>query len=317
MGEKNKFVNVSKYFKDEFLTKFEKKQNLQKTDENYQICTGISTGFFNLDKILDGFHPGRLYILASRPSMGKTALSLNIASYLAFTLEQSIGYFSLEQNSQEIISKLIFSESEIEIDKFKNSSLGEQDLQKIKKVSERIEKVDFIVDDPYALTIEELCNRSRNMKKEYDVQIIFIDYIQLLTISRKSFNGDRYIEMSEISRMLKDLSKELCVPIVCLSQLSRKVEERAGHRPFMTDLRDSGSLEEDSDVVMFLFRRDYYNANDKPQFAEIIVAKNRHGGIGNVELFFKKKLGKFYNWEIFEQKEKNQYAAFSAFSPAH
>ena len=295
---------------EEFLTK----------GPNQAHFTGLSSHFLDVDKMINGLCPSQLLILAARPSMGKTALALNIAQNVAFRTKEPVGIFSLEMNSEELLHRLICSESEVESEKIKNGSLTGSEYQKVVAAVNEMQKHTMIIDDQPGLKISDLRSRARRMKEMFNIKLLVIDYLQLLSGPKASYNSDnRQNEISEISRMLKNLARELNIPVICLSQLSRKVEERQGHRPMLSDLRESGSIEQDADIVMFLFRREYYNPQDKPGTAELIVAKNRHGKVGDIQLVYKKSLALFQNFvaPIQEAPLAQQFnpAAFSAFQP--
>lgn len=299
-------------------------KELQEKQEKYQArgpedsgITGIPTHFLEFDKMINGLSPSNLMILAARPAMGKTALALNIAENICFRNNLPVGIFSLEMTAEQLLHRIICSQAEVESDKIKTGSLNGIEFQRIVGTVNTMQKHTMIIDDQPGLKITDLRARARRMKEAYGIQFLVIDYLQLLTGSGNfKSQENRQLEVSEISRLLKTLARELNVPILCLSQLSRKVEERAGHRPMMSDLRESGSLEQDSDLVMFLLRREYYDPYDKPGTAELIVAKNRHGSIGSVNLAFRKELAQFANYApIRNSNNPNNEEAFSAFSP--
>lgn len=251
--------------------------------------SGLATHFIDLDKLVNGFSPSNLMILAARPAMGKTALALNIAENMCFHNRIPIGIFSLEMTVDQLIHRIICSRSEVESRRINVGDLSGQDFQRIVSVVNEMQQHTLLIDDQPGLKVTDLRARARRMKESYDIQFLIIDYLQLLSGSGTLHSTEsRQIEISEISRMLKTLARELDIPILCLSQLSRKVEDRANHRPLMSDLRESGSIEQDSDLIMFLLRREYYDPNDKPGTAELIVAKNRHGSIGSIPWFLKK-----------------------------
>ncbi|WP_100934520.1 replicative DNA helicase [Candidatus Chlamydia corallus] len=274
-------------------------QNAQGDGKSF--FSGISTHFIDLDQLIHGFSPSNLMILAARPAMGKTALALNIAENLCFQSHLPIGIFSLEMTVDQLIHRMICSRSEVESKKISLGDLSGHDFQRIVSVINEMQEHTLLIDDQPGLKVSDLRARARRMKESYDIQFLVIDYLQLLSGSGtlRSIES-RQTEISEISRMLKTLARELNIPILCLSQLSRKVEDRANHRPMMSDLRESGSIEQDSDLVMFLLRREYYDPNDKPGTAELIIAKNRHGSIGSVPLVFEKELARFRNYSAFE-----------------
>jgi replicative DNA helicase len=282
--------------------------------------TGIPTHFLELDKMLNGFMNSNLILLGARPAMGKTALITSIAENICFKNKIPVGIFSLEMSASQVLSRLICSQAEVETQKIQTGSLNGGEYQRIVAAVNHMQKHVMVIDDQPGLKISDVRARARRMKEVYNIGFLAIDYLQLLSGSGVSRGQDnRQQEISEISRMLKTLARELNIPILCAAQLSRKVEERQGHRPMMSDLRESGSLEQDSDVIMFLFRRDYYDKHDKPGLAELIVAKNRHGAIGDVPMTFRKEIGQFANYTplqpIVESTMKSQKDPFSAFSP--
>lgn len=259
--------------------------------------TGKATHFIDLDKIVNGLNNSHLLILAARPAMGKTALALNIAENVCFKEGIPVGIFSLEMTAEQLLHRIICSQAEIESEKIRTGQLTGSEFQRIVSAVGMMQKHTMIIDDQPGLKITDLRARARRLKEAYGIGLLVIDYLQLISGSGTSrMSENRQNEISEISRMLKTLARELDIPILCLSQLSRKVEDRAGHRPLMSDLRESGSIEQDSDVVMLLFRREYYDSNDKPGMAELIIAKNRHGGVGNVNLTFVKEIAQFRNF---------------------
>lgn len=279
-------------------------KELQERQERFQQrgpedpgITGVPTHFTDLDKIVNGFNNSNLMILAARPAMGKTALALNIAENICFKSQIPVGIFSLEMSAEQLVHRIICSQAEVESDKILTGALNGREYQRIVTCVNEMQQHTMIIDDQPGLKITDLRARARRMKESYNIGFLVVDYLQLLSGSGNSRNMEnRQNEISEISRMLKNLARELNIPLLCLAQLSRKVEERAGHRPMMSDLRESGSIEQDSDIVMFLLRREYYDPNDKPGMAELIVAKNRHGAIGNVQMTYRKELAQFANY---------------------
>lgn len=279
-------------------------KTLQERQERYRErgpeqsgITGVATHFAELDKMLNGFNQSNLMILAARPAMGKTAFALNIAENICFKNNMPVGVFSLEMSAEQLVHRIVCSQAEVESDKIKTGSLNGNEFQRIVHVVGEMKHQVMLIDDQAGLKITDLRARARRMKEAYGIGFLVIDYLQLITGSGSGRTTEnRQGEISEISRMLKNLARELNIPVLCLSQLSRKVEERPGHRPLMSDLRESGSIEQDSDIVMFLLRREYYDPMDKPGMAELIVAKNRHGGIGSVHLSFRKEIAQFGNY---------------------
>lgn len=275
----------------------EKQERFQALGPDEQGISGIPTHFVDFDRLVHGVHNSNLIILAARPAMGKTALALNIAENICFKNGIPVGIFSLEMSGEQLVHRMICSQAEVESDKIRTGSLNGIEFQRIASCVSEMQNHHIIIDDQPGLKITDLRARARRMKERYDIGFLVIDYLQLISGSGSQRNTEnRQLEISEISRLLKNLARELNIPVLCLSQLSRKVEERAGHRPLMSDLRESGSIEQDSDMVMFLLRREYYDPNDKPGMAELIIAKNRHGAIGNINLTYRKEIAQFANY---------------------
>ncbi len=260
--------------------------------------SGIPTGFIDVDRMINGLGNSNFIVLACRPSMGKTALSLNIALNVTRNSKIPVGIFSLEMSAEQLIHRMICSDSGISSTKITTGEFSQKEYDLVSKASEEIRQLPIIIDDQSGLKINDIRARARKMVQKKKVGLLIIDYLGLINGSTRP--ESRQMEISEISRMLKGLARELNIPILCCAQLSRKVEERAGHRPLMSDLRDSGSIEQDADVVMFLYRREYYDPNDKPGVAEIIVSKNRHGPVGNIQLAYNKEIAKFENYTPFK-----------------
>ncbi|MBS0621038.1 MAG: replicative DNA helicase [Verrucomicrobia bacterium] len=303
-------------------------KELQAKQEQYQQrgpedlgITGIPTHFIDLDKMINGLGHSNLIILAARPAMGKTALAINIAESVAFRNDMPVGIFSLEMTAEQLLHRMICSQAEVESDKIRTGSLSGIEYQRVVAAVNAMMKGTILIDDQPGLKITDLRARARRMKESHNIQLLVVDYLQLISGSGLSRNAEnRQNEISEISRMMKTLARELNIPVICLSQLSRKVEERQGHRPMMSDLRESGSIEQDSDIVMFLLRREYYDPYDKPGTAELIVAKNRHGAVGSVHLTYRKELAQFANYSPMHASggsSKENDEAFSAFSPGN
>jgi len=284
--------------KEHFLKELEHRQELfRKHGAKAFSKRGIPTGFSDLDRLIEGCVPSNLMILAARPAMGKTAFALNIAEHICLQHQKPVGIFSLEMTADQIVDRLVVELAEVPSEKIATGDINGEEYQRVVRACGRLEQNTMVIDDQPNLRINDLRTRARRMKEVYDVQFILIDYLQLISGSAGSRSVEfRQNEISEISRMLKILARELDVPILALSQLSRKVEERAGHRPLLSDLRESGSIEQDADVVMLLLRRDYYDPNDRPGMAELFVAKNRHGKTGEVDLVFQKEFAKFASY---------------------
>ena len=258
--------------------------------------TGIPTGFIDLDYKTSGFQPSDLILIAARPSMGKTAFVLNVAQHMAFKVNKTVAVFSLEMSKEQLVNRLLSLESRVDSQSIRTGNLTDDDWGKLIEGAGIIGKSNLIIDDMPGISIADLLSKCRKYKMEMDLGIIIIDYLQLMTGSKKS--ESRQQEISEISRSLKEIARELNVPVVALSQLSRAVESRPDKRPMLSDLRESGAIEQDADVVMFIYRDDYYNKDtDKKNIAEIIIAKQRNGPIGTVELVWLPNYTKFANMQ--------------------
>ena len=306
------------------LTAIEIAEKAYKSDSH---VTGVTTGLNDLDQKLGGLHDSDLLIIAARPSMGKTSLAVNIAFNAAKAFAESggkegaiTGFFSLEMSSDQLATRILADASGISGDAIRKGQIKEADFRRFVEASQKLSQVPLYIDDTPALTIGALRTRARRLKRQHGLDLLVIDYLQLLqgTGSRQS-EGNRVLEISEITRGLKAIAKELQIPVIALSQLSRAVEQREDKRPMLSDLRESGSIEQDSDVVMFIYRREYYLSREEPQkkpgeddvkfndryaqwqeglaecanTAEIIVAKQRHGPIGTVRTFFDPNLTRF------------------------
>lgn len=259
--------------------------------------TGIPTHFIDIDKITNGLNNSHLIILAARPAMGKTALALNIAENACLKSNIPVGIFSLEMTADQLVHRLVTLQSEVESEKIRTGSLNAIEFQHVVEAVNEMSRHVMIIDDTPGLRITDIRARARRMRESHGVGLIVIDYLQLITGSGSAKTQEnRQNEISEISRSLKTLARELHVPILCIAQLSRKVEERTGHRPLMSDLRESGSIEQDADIIMLLLRREYYDPNDRPGQAQIFVAKNRHGSVGEVQLTYRKEIASFANY---------------------
>ena len=263
---------------------------------NKGSVTGIPTGFTDLDYRTAGMQPSDLILVAARPSMGKTAFELNLAQYMAFKKNLTVALFSLEMSKDQLVNRMFSLESNVDAQKLRTGQLNDQEWERLIESAGTIGKSKLIIDDTPGISIAELRSKCRKYKLEHDLSIIMIDYLQLMTGSGRS--ESRQQEISDISRSLKALARELNVPVVALSQLSRAVEQRPDHRPMLSDLRESGAIEQDADVVMFLYRDDYYNHDsDKKGISEVIIAKQRNGPIGTVELAWLPEYTKFANLE--------------------
>ena len=269
-------------------------EKIEKASRNQGSVTGIPTGFIDLDYKTSGFQPSDLILVAARPSMGKTAFVLNIAQYMAFHNNVTAAIFSLEMSKEQLVNRLLALESKVDSQNIRTGNLEDEEWAKLIEGANVIGNSNLIIDDKPGISISELRSKCRKYKMEHNLGIIFIDYLQLMTGSGRS--ESRQQEISDISRSLKALARELNVPVVALSQLSRAVEQRPDHRPMLSDLRESGAIEQDADVVMFIYRDDYYNKDsENKNIAEIIIAKQRNGPIGTVNLVWMPNYTKFVN----------------------
>ncbi len=270
---------------------------IEKASKNKGNVTGIATGFIDLDYRTAGMQPSDLVLIAARPSMGKTAFVLNIAQHVAFKMNQTVAIFSLEMSKEQLVNRLFSLESKVDAQKLRTGNLSDNDWEKLIETAGIIGKSNLIIDDTPGISISELRSKCRKYKLEHGLKMIIIDYLQLMSGSGRG-NDSRQQEISDISRSLKALARELAVPVLALSQLSRAVEQRPDHRPMLSDLRESGAIEQDADVVMFIYRDDYYNKDtEKKGIAEIIVAKQRNGPIGTIELVWLPEYTKFANMQ--------------------
>lgn len=271
-------------------------EKIEASSKNKGAVTGIPTGFIDLDYKTSGLQPSDLVLVAARPSMGKTAFVLNIAQHVAFKNKTTTAIFSLEMSKEQLVNRLLALESRVDSQAIRTGNLADSDWEKLIEGAGVIGRSNLIIDDTPGISIAELRSKCRKYKLEHNLGIIIIDYLQLMSGSGK---GDsRQQEISDISRSLKGLARELSVPVVALSQLSRAVEQRPDHRPMLSDLRESGAIEQDADVVMFLYRDDYYNKDsENKNIAEVIIAKQRNGPIGTVNLVWLPNYTKFANME--------------------
>ena len=270
---------------------------IEKASKNKGNVTGVATGFIDLDYRTAGMQPSDLILVAARPSMGKTAFVLNIAQHVAFKLNQTVAIFSLEMSKEQLVNRLFSLESRVDSQHLRTGNLSDAEWEKLIESAGVIGKSNLIIDDTPGISISELRSKCRKYKLDHDLKMIIIDYLQLMSGSGRG-SDSRQQEISDISRSLKALARELNVPVIALSQLSRAVEQRPDHRPMLSDLRESGAIEQDADVVMFIYRDDYYNKDtDRKGIAEIIIAKQRNGPIGTVELVWLPDYTKFANLE--------------------
>ena len=271
-------------------------ERIHKAARTKSLITGVPTGFTDLDRKLAGLQPSDLILLAARPSMGKTAFALNIAQYACFKKGYCTAIFSLEMSKEQLMNRLYAMETRVSSENIRVGNLGDADWDKIIEATEMFSNSKLILDDTPGISVSELRTKCRKYKLEFGLQLIIIDYLQLMSGSGRRGNDNRQQEISEISRSLKALARELNCPVIALSQLSRAVESRNDKHPMLSDLRESGAIEQDADVVMFLYRDDYYNHDSpKKNICEVIIAKQRNGPIGTTDLAWMSELTKFGN----------------------
>lgn len=277
-------------------------ERIEKASKNKGTVTGIPTGFIDLDYKLSGLQPSDLILLAARPSMGKTAFVLNLAQYMAFKVNKTVAIFSLEMSKEQLVNRLFALESQVDSQALRTGNLKDSDWEKLIESAGTIGRSNLIIDDTPGISISELRSKCRKYKLEHDLSVIIIDYLQLMSGRVGGRSESRQQEISEISRSLKGVARELNVPVIALSQLSRAVEQRPDHRPMLSDLRESGAIEQDADVVMFLYRDEYYNKDTEHlNEAEVIIAKQRNGPIGTVNLAWLPNYTKFANLQRREE----------------
>ena len=272
---------------------------LEKIEDAYKnqgTVTGIPSGFIDLDYKLSGLQPSVLVLVAARPSMGKTAFVLNIAQYVAFKKDKCTAIFSLEMSKEQLVNRLFSLESQVDAQALRTGNMKDSDWEKLIEAAGIIGQSNLIIDDTPSISISELRSKCRKYKMEHGLDLIIIDYLQLMSGSVGGRSESRQQEISDISRSLKALARELNVPVIALSQLSRAVEQRPDKRPMLSDLRESGAIEQDADVVMFIYRDEYYNKDSEyKKQAEIIIAKQRNGPVGTVHLAWLGEYTKFAN----------------------
>ncbi len=279
--------------KDVLIDSFTKLEELYNQKSK---ITGVPTGFIDLDNKTAGLHGSDLILIAARPAMGKTAFALNIAANAAIREKVPVAVFNLEMSKEQLVNRILCMEAMVDSNKLMTGKLDENDWNQLAGVIGPISDSGIYIDDTPGITITEIRTKCRKLKMEKDIGLVVIDYIQLIQGSGNRKNGSREQEIAEISRSLKILAKELNVPVIALSQLSRAVEQRQDHRPMLSDLRESGSIEQDADIVMFLYRDDYYNPqSEEKDLTEVILAKHRAGSIGTVKLVWMGNYTKFGN----------------------
>ena len=275
------------------------KQDLERLSSHSGELTGLGTGWYDLDQLTTGLHPGELIIIAARPAMGKTAFALNLATHVAMTQDKAVAVFNMEMPAEQLAMRIISSLGQIDGFKLRTGNLINPDWKRINEASYQLAETNLVIDDTAGTTIGEIRAKCRRMaSSEKGLALVVIDYLQLIS-GGKNYGVNRQQEVSDISRSLKTLSLELGIPVIALSQLSRSVEGRDDKRPMMSDLRESGSIEQDADIVAFLYRDDYYNkearTEDNNSISELIIAKHRNGPTKTIELLFKKNTSTFLN----------------------
>ena len=281
------FVHIKTVLKDV-------SNEIENMGNNDSSMLGVSSGYIDLDRFTSGFHPSDLVILAARPSMGKTALCLNMAASMAVKDRKSVGIFSLEMSKESLVQRLVCADAEIDMNRIKTGRLHDNDWKRLMKSFGRLDDCNIYIDDSPGINAMELRAKARRIKAEKGLDIIILDYLQLMQ-GTKMRSENRTQEISEIARMLKSIARDLEVPIIALSQLSRAIEQRPDKRPKLSDLRESGEIEQTADIVLFIHREDYYGENaSTTSLADIIIAKHRNGPTGQVQLVFRRDITKFH-----------------------
>jgi replicative DNA helicase len=271
---------------------------IEKLYERKGGITGISTGFGEFDRMTSGMHPSEMIVIAARPSMGKTALAMNIAEHVAINEKLPVGVFSLEMSSQQLVQRLLCSRARVNLQKVRDGFLGERDFPSLTAAASKLAEAKIFIDDSASLTILELRAKARRLKAQQEVQLIIVDYLQLLRSTSRRAQDNRQLEISEISAGLKGLAKELKIPVIVVAQLNRQPEQRSGGKPRLSDLRESGSIEQDADLVGLLVRPELYEEDEEARAeksgeAELIIAKQRNGPVGEIPLTFLKEFTRF------------------------
>jgi len=287
IGQRRKsqdFVHMGSVMKESF-------KKVEQLYHNKSYITGLPSGFLDLDRLTAGFQPGDLIVIAARPGMGKTAFALNIAQGIAVSEKAPVALFSLEMSKEQLAQRMICAQAMVDAHRLRTGFLKNDDWPRLTQAMAELSEAPIYIDDTPGLSIMDLRAKSRRVKMRHDIKLLIIDYLQLISSPR---NANRNEQISEISRGLKTLAKELGVPVISLSQLSREVEKRTDRRPQLADLRESGAIEQDADMVAFIYRDDYYNPeSEKVGLAEVIIAKQRNGPLGKIELLFLKEHTKF------------------------
>ncbi|MBV8143268.1 MAG: replicative DNA helicase [Verrucomicrobia bacterium] len=275
-------------------------EQIEKLYENRGSVTGLATGFVELDRMTSGLHAAEMIVIAARPAMGKTAFAMNIAEHVAMDIGKAVAVFSLEMSSQQLVQRILCSRARVDLQRVRNGFLSERDFPNLTAAASQVAAAQMFIDDTPGLSVTELRAKARRMKSQYDIQLIVIDYLQLLRSMSRRAQDNRQLEISEISAGIKALAKELSLPIIVIAQLNRQPDTRAkeGGRPRLSDLRESGSIEQDADLVGLLVRPEYYETDDEAKQerageAELIIAKQRNGPTGEIPLTFMKQYTRF------------------------
>jgi len=273
-------------------------ETIERLYERKGSITGISTGFVEFDRMTSGLHPSEMVVIAARPSMGKTALAMNIAEYVAINEKLAVGVFSLEMSSQQLVQRLLCSRARVNLQRVRDGFLGERDFPSLTAAASKLAEARMFIDDSASLSILELRAKARRLKAQHDVSLIIVDYLQLLRSTTRRAQDNRQLEISEISAGLKALAKDLKIPVIVVAQLNRQPEQRTGGKPRLSDLRESGSIEQDADLVGLLVRPELYEEDEEARVekageAELIIAKQRNGPVGEIPLTFLKEYTRF------------------------
>lgn len=292
---KDRFKDRVVSMKDQVMDAIE---SIEKLYERRGAITGLPTGFADLDKMTNGLHPAEMIVIAARPSMGKTALAMNIAEHVALVAKKPVAIFSLEMSSQQLVQRLLCSRAKVNLQRVRDGFLAERDFPSLTQAASKLAESKIYIDDTPGLSILELRAKARRLKAQHDIELIVIDYLQLLRSTTRRAQDSRQLEISEISNGIKALSKELNLPILVLAQLNRQPEARTGGKPRLSDLRESGSIEQDADLVGLLVRSEIYEEDEeakqeKAGEAELIIAKQRNGPVGEIQLTFLKEFTRF------------------------
>ncbi|MGL5979076.1 MAG: replicative DNA helicase [Erysipelotrichaceae bacterium] len=276
-------------------------EEVMRLRESKEAVTGVATGYRDLDRTTNGFQRGDLIILAARPSMGKTAFALNLALNASMLNSGAIAVFSLEMPAEALMKRILSAKSQIESSKLRTGFLKDDEFNQLNEAANEMMGAKLFIDDSASVKMAEIFSKCRKLKSEHGLDMVLIDYLQLISGSGKGGGDNRQQEVSEISRSLKALARELECPVIALSQLSRSVEQRQDKRPMLSDLRESGAIEQDADIVMFLYRDEYYNRDETKESSEdrteVNIAKHRNGATRNIELAFNKSINAFFNYE--------------------